>query len=67
MNDVTIEVKNVVKAYKLYNKPTDRLKESLMKNACYHKDFYAVNDVSFSVRRGENVKNDNRCAGAYIR
>ena len=55
MNDVTIEVKNVVKAYKLYNKPTDRLKESLMKNACYHKDFYAVNDVSFSVRRGETV------------
>lgn len=55
MNDVTIEVKNVVKAYKLYNKPTDRLKESLMKNSCYHKDFYAVNDVSFSVRRGETV------------
>ncbi|NBI89255.1 ABC transporter ATP-binding protein [Lachnospiraceae bacterium] len=55
MKDVTIEVKNVVKVYKLYNKPTDRLKESLIKNSCYHKDFYAVNDVSFSVKRGETV------------
>lgn len=55
MNDLTIEVKNVVKAYKLYNKPSDRLKESLKKNSCYHKDFYAVNDVSFSVKRGETV------------
>lgn len=55
MEDITIDVKNVVKAYKLYNKPTDRLKESLIKDSCYHKDFYAVNDVSFSVKRGETV------------
>lgn len=55
MSDITIDVKNIVKAYKLYNKPTDRLKESLIKNSCYHKDFYAVNDISFSVKRGETV------------
>lgn len=55
MEDITIDVKNVVKAYKLYNKPTDRLKESLIKNSCYHKDFYAVDDISFSVKRGETV------------
>lgn len=55
MEDITIDVKNVVKTYKLYNKPTDRLKESLIKNSCYHRDFNAVNNISFSVKRGETV------------
>lgn len=55
MDEITIEVKNVVKSYKLYKKPTDRLKESLIKNSCYHKDFFAVNDVSFTVKKGETV------------
>lgn len=55
MDDITIDIQNLVKTYKLYNKPTDRLKESLLHNTCYHKLFYAVNDVSFTVRRGETV------------
>lgn len=55
MNDITIDVKHVSKAYKLYDKPTDRLKESLLKNSCFHKDFYAVDDINFSVMRGETV------------
>lgn len=55
MNDITIDVRNVTKAYKLYEKPMDRVKETLIKNSCYHKDFYAVRDVSFSVEKGETV------------
>lgn len=55
MDAITIDVKNVVKTYKLYNKPTDRLKESLIKNSCYHRDFNAVNNISFSVKKGETV------------
>lgn len=55
MNDITIDVKHVTKAYKLYDKPMDRVRETLIKNSCYHKDFYAVKDVSFSVKRGETV------------
>ena len=51
----TIEVKNLVKSYKLYEKPSDRLKEALRKGSCYHKDFLAVNDISFSVKKGETV------------
>ncbi len=51
----TIEVKNLVKSYKLYEKPSDRLKEVLLKGSCYHKDFLAVNDISFSVKKGETV------------
>ncbi len=51
-----IEVKNVTKIYRLYEKPADRLKESLSftkKN--YHKDFYALRDISFEVKKGESV------------
>ena len=56
MNDYAIRVKNVSKMYKLYDKPTDRLKEALgvTKKKRYHEHF-ALNDVSFDVKRGETV------------
>ena len=42
-----IEVKDVTKVYRLYEKPIDRLKESLHpKHKSYHKDFYALNSLS---------------------
>lgn len=50
-----IEVKNLTKVYELYNKPIDRLIEAISifhKN--YHKDFYALNDISFDVEKGES-------------
>ena len=51
-----IEVKNVTKIYRLYDKPADRLKESLsITGKNYHKDFYALKDVSFEVKKGESV------------
>ena len=56
MNNIAIKVTNLTKIYKLYDKPIDRLKESLhplKKN--YHKDFYALNEVSFEIKKGETV------------
>ncbi len=51
-----IEVKNVTKIYRLYEKPADRLKESLsLTKKNYHKDFYALRDISFEVKKGESV------------
>ena len=54
--DIVIQVKDLSKIYKLYNKPIDRLKESLgiakKKNYTEH---YALNHVSFQVERGEAV------------
>lgn len=51
-----IEVKNVTKVYRLYDRPADRLKESLsISRRNYHKDFYALKGVSFEVRKGESV------------
>ncbi len=55
-NNIAIKVENLSKVYKLYDKPTDRLKESLhLKGKKYHKDFYALNDVSFEIKKGETV------------
>ncbi|WP_143321891.1 ABC transporter ATP-binding protein [Clostridium sp. HBUAS56010] len=55
-NNNAITVNNVTKIYKLYEKPIDRLKEALSpthKN--YHKDFYALNGISFDVKKGQTV------------
>ena len=51
-----IEVKDVTKVYRLYEKPIDRLKESLNpRHKSYHKDFYALNGLSFHVEKGQTV------------
>lgn len=56
MGDVAIRVENVSKVYKLYDKPIDRLKETLsISKKIYHKDHYALNDISFEVKKGETV------------
>lgn len=56
MPNTAIKVSHLTKVYKLYDKPIDRLKESLhpLKKQ-YHKDFYALNDVNFEIKKGETV------------
>ena len=54
--DFAIKVENVTKIYKLYDKPMDRLKESLgLSKKIQCREHYALNDVSFDVKRGETV------------
>lgn len=54
--DIAISVQNLTKTYKLYNSPMDRLKEALHPlRRKYHHDFYALNNVSFEVKKGETV------------
>ncbi len=51
-----IEVRDVTKVYRLYDKNSDRLKEALgLTHKCLHKDFYALNGVSFDVEEGQSV------------
>ncbi len=54
--NTAICVDHVTKLYKLYDKPSDRLKESLglTKKKCY-REHYALTDVSFSVEKGETI------------
>ena len=56
MSANAIEVNGVTKIYRMYDKPIDRLKESLSTtHKCYHKDFYALNSLSFQVEKGQTV------------
>lgn len=51
-----IEVNNLSKVYKLYDRPSDRLKESLNPfGKRYSRDFYALNNISFNVKKGESI------------
>jgi lipopolysaccharide transport system ATP-binding protein len=50
----SVEFQNVSKSYAIYESPGDRLKEFLTVNRSrYHRDFWALQDVSFAVRKGE--------------
>lgn len=56
MSETAILVDHVSKMYKLYDKPMDRLKESLgLSHKKKYKEHYALRDVSFQVHRGETV------------
>ncbi len=54
--EIAISIKDVSKLYKLYDKPLDRLKESLgLSKEKRYKEHYALRGVSFDVKRGECV------------
>ena len=54
--ECAIEVSDVTKVYRLYEKPIDRLKESIsVSHKNYHRDFYALDRLSFQVKKGETV------------
>jgi ABC-type polysaccharide/polyol phosphate transport system ATPase subunit len=48
-------VQNVSKLYRLYRRPSDRLRELLPGSAPVHHDFWALRDISFSVEKGETL------------
>jgi ABC-type polysaccharide/polyol phosphate transport system ATPase subunit len=49
-----VEFQGVSKSYAIYDAPGDRLKELLTLNRVKrHRDFWALHDVSFQVKRGE--------------
>ena len=51
-----IQVKNLTKMYKLYDKPSDRLKEALgLTRKKLYKEHYALRDVNFDIQEGECV------------
>lgn len=63
-DDVAISVENLSKCYQIYNKPHDRLKQTIYPRLRrfvgkhprqYYREFWALKDVSFEVRKGETV------------
>ena len=51
-----IRVEHLSKVYKIFDKPADRIKESLHPfHKRYSRDFHALDDISFTVQRGETM------------
>lgn len=62
-SDIVIELRKVSKKYKIYSDPKHRLKQFISSGLSffsdvkkkYYKDFWALNNISFKVRKGETV------------
>jgi lipopolysaccharide transport system ATP-binding protein len=63
-SEIAIKVENLSKCYQIYAQPHDRLKESIYPRVQrllgqpakqYFKEFWALKDVSFEIRKGETV------------
>ena len=63
-NDIAISVKNLSKCYQIYSTPGSRLKQFIVPrlkqllgrtSVNYYREFWALKDISFEVKRGETV------------
>lgn len=55
-HEIAISVRNLSKKYRLYDTPHQRLKEALHPfRKKYHRDFWALRDVSFEIKKGDTV------------
>jgi ABC-type polysaccharide/polyol phosphate transport system ATPase subunit len=54
IDDTVISVRGLGKCYKVYDRPTDLLREIVLRRH-RHREHWAVSDVSFDVNRGEVV------------
>lgn len=64
MNDIAIRVSNLSKCYQIYDNPRDRLKQFVAPRLQrlagqspkqYFREFWALKDVSFEIKKGETV------------
>ena len=62
--DFAIRIENLSKCYHIYDRPRDRLKQFILppiqrafglRSSDYFREFWALRDISFRVRRGETV------------
>ena len=63
-SDVTIRVSNLSKHYQIYNRPEDRLRQSVLPRLqklvglqpkSYHNEFWALKNISFEIKKGETI------------
>lgn len=63
-DDIAIRVSNLSKCYQIYDTPRDRLKQFILprirhavgrQSAQYFREFWALKDVSFEVKKGETI------------
>lgn len=55
-SDIAILVRNLTKTYRLFDHPGDRIKQALtFGRVKFHREFTALRDVSFDIKKGETV------------
>ena len=55
-SDIALSVTDVSKAYFIYERPQDRLKQMLWRGRRkFHAEFWALRDITFEVQKGETV------------
>ncbi|MDE2422937.1 MAG: ABC transporter ATP-binding protein [Betaproteobacteria bacterium] len=63
-SEIVIKVENLSKCYQIYDKPRDRLKQMILPRLLraigiqpkqYFREFWALRDASFEIRKGETV------------
>ena len=55
-DDIAISVRNLTKSYRLFGHPGDRIKQFFSLGLKqYHREFTALKDVSFDIKKGETV------------
>jgi ABC-type polysaccharide/polyol phosphate transport system ATPase subunit len=55
-SDIAISVKNLVKTYRIFGHPGDRIKQAFTFGQMrFHREFTALKDVSFEIKKGEKV------------
>ncbi|ABE29200.1 ABC transporter family protein [Paraburkholderia xenovorans LB400] len=63
-SEIVIRVKNLSKCFNIYDQPRDRLKQAILPRLqrlfgrpqkSYHKEFWALRNADFEIRRGETV------------
>ncbi len=55
-SDIAISVKNLVKTYRIFGHPGDRIKQAFtFGRMSLHREFTALKDVSFEIKKGESV------------
>lgn len=55
MNEPIIAVDKLTKSYRLYARPVDRLKETLLPWKKRHTLYHALNEISFSIQKGDHL------------
>lgn len=54
--EIVIDIRHLSKVYKIFDRPSDRVKEALSPfHKRYSRDFYALQDINLSIWRGETV------------
>lgn len=55
-SNIAISINNISKIYQIYDRPQDRLKQSIWRGRKqFYREFWALKDISFNVKKGETL------------